>query len=102
MKFRNRLVHSEPEAQRLPLTGLQSPAPGRPVSVEARKSCLAVRQSLLAVAEATGRPAPRYLAYCPAGDAEDDELWATATVLTGLREDPDFPRLSPPWEATPD
>jgi hypothetical protein len=91
VRVRNRLVHSTPIPEPFPLTGPRAAVPGRSTSVAARKSCLAVRQSLLAVAVATGRVVPGYLAYCPPGDPERDEVWTGATLLTGTRDDPEFP-----------
>ncbi|MHB8463707.1 MAG: hypothetical protein ACYDD7_02600, partial [Acidimicrobiales bacterium] len=99
--FRNQLVHSRPVAQPFALTGPDAPVPGRSISVAARRACLSLRESLLAVAGAVGTAPPAYLAYCPHGDVEDDEVWSAASVMTGTRADPDFPPMSAQTSATP-
>jgi hypothetical protein len=91
---RNAFVHSKPVAEQVPATGAGAPAPGRSLSVEARLTCLAVRRSFVDLAGRLDLSLPEYLAYCPSAAADDDAAWTSATVMTGVREDPDFPPLS--------
>ncbi|MGH2538929.1 MAG: hypothetical protein ACREK3_06725 [Gemmatimonadota bacterium] len=95
--LRNRLVHSIPEAESLPLAN--APQPGYWLSVEARRACLIVRKVLTRLARSLQQDPPRYLAYCPLVDPADDDEWNRAVLFTGAREDPDFPpatQLEPP------
>lgn len=89
--FRNDLVHPKPKERELILASPQ--APGRDLSLRARQTCFLVRQTLVEIADLLGLTRPRYLAYCPAGDFKDEAVWATAVVMTGVRDDPDFPKL---------
>jgi hypothetical protein len=90
--FRHELVHPKPIEQELGLNVSRSP--GRDLSVQARRTCWAVRRCLIEVSDKLGFSRPRYLNYCPAGDPEDDEAWKNAVVMTGVRPDPDFPSAS--------
>jgi hypothetical protein len=88
---RNELIHSKPMEQAM---DFDAPwRPGRMLSEEARFSCLTIRKVLIALAASLSMPAPGYLSYCPPGDFRDEASWAKATVLTGIRDDPDFPPL---------
>lgn len=89
--YRNDLVHPKPEERQLDLSTPR--APGRDLSLRARETCLAVRKSLLMLADVLGVSRPPYLAYCPPGNFADDEAWSTAVVMTGLPDDPDFPKV---------
>lgn len=91
---RNALVHSKPTAERIPVTGANAPMPGRSAVVDARTTCLAVRQSLVDLAGRIGVDPPRYLASCPPSRPDDDEAWRAASLRTGLRRDPVFPPMS--------
>lgn len=90
VKFRNQLVHPKPYEQEISLVSSQEP--GRDLSLRARRTCLRVRESLVRVADVLQLERPAYLAYCPPGDFSQDDIWGTASLLTGVREDPDFPR----------
>lgn len=89
VEFRHELVH--PKAKERELDMAAAPVPGLDLSLGARETCLLVRESLIALAVRLGMARPRFLAYCPAGDFRDIQLWSTAVVMTGVREDPDFP-----------
>jgi hypothetical protein len=89
---RNDVIHGSTALEQYSFR--QGLTPGRTESVNARKACIAVRQSLLLVATTLGLEKPRYLAYCPAARADDDNAWATAVLLTGTRPDPDFPTVA--------
>lgn len=91
MKLRNDLIHGNAVAIEEPL---ESKSAGRPLVLEARRTCLAVREALLALAAALSEEPPRYLAFCPEGAIEDDEVWRNARVTTGMREDSVFPKVS--------
>ena len=90
-KRRVRYVHSEPVPEAMPVTGKRTALPGMTVSVEARSTCLAVRLSLIDLANRLGVPKPDYLAYCPPVDPNDEDAWRAASFQTGMRPDPDFP-----------
>ncbi len=89
---RNRYLHSTPLAQPLKVTGSGTVLPGT-ISVEARRACLAVRVAFVDLARCLGFEPPRYLAYCPAADPDDEAAWSAASAKTGTRADPDFPRV---------
>lgn len=89
--WRKRIVHGDAHCFAVQLGGEASFRPGHSLSVEARRACFAVRQCLVATADRLGLPAPDYLAYCPPVEPTDDAAWRTAEILTGTREDPDFP-----------
>lgn len=91
VKRRNAFVHAVPVPEPFPTTGSRALVPGHSLSVEARRACLAVRSSLISLARLMEVPIPAYLSYCPPGPPDDIGSWRTATVLTGLRNDPDFP-----------
>lgn len=91
VRQRDRLVHSKPEVERLPLTGSEEVTPGGSVSLAARRACLAVRGSLLEVAALIDHEPPHYLVYCPATPTEDERAWITAEVMAGARPDSVFP-----------
>jgi hypothetical protein len=88
--FRHELVH--PKANERELKIASGPVPGLDLSLKARETCQLVRKSLIAVADVLGLSRPKYLAYCPPGDFRDDQLWSSAVVMAGVREDPDFPK----------
>ena len=88
---RNELIHSKPMEQAVDFNAPWRP--GRMLSEEARFSCLTIREVLIALAASLSMSAPGYLSYCPPGDFRDEVSWAKATVLTGVRDDPDFPPL---------
>jgi hypothetical protein len=90
---RNSLLHSRPVEEPFPVTGSKKALPGRWMLLEARRSCFAVRTSLVDLARRLKVATPEFLAYCPHGDPTDDEAWRSATVLTGVRPDPDFPSI---------
>jgi hypothetical protein len=89
--FRHDVTHPKPIPQDVRLGGTE--APGRGPSIQARKTCFFIRRCLVDVARSIGLDPPRYLAYCPPGPYDDDNAWRTAVVMTGVREDPDFPRV---------
>jgi hypothetical protein len=91
---RDDLVHSKPIEQELPLTSFGAREPARWLSVESRRAGVAVRKSLIAVANAIDREPPSYLAYCPEADPADDPAWLSTVFQTGLRADSVFPPLS--------
>lgn len=97
IKLRNDLIHGNAIAEEQPL---EQRGAGRPLMLDARGSCLVVRQALLAMAEMLGEPPPSYLAFCPEASVEDDEGWRNARVLTGLREDSVFPKAGSTIEPT--
>lgn len=70
----------------------ERPTPGLDLSHRAREACSLVRASLINLADLLGVDRPEYLTYCPPGDFRDDHSWSTAVVMTGVREDPDFPK----------
>lgn len=88
--FRHELVHPKATSRELKIAS--PPIPGVDLSLLARETCLMVRQSLIMVADRLGVSKPSYLAYCPAGHFRDDRLWSTAVAMTGVREDPEFPK----------
>jgi hypothetical protein len=90
---RNAFVHSEPVAEQVPATGAGVPAPGRSMSVEARATCLTARRSFVDLARRLDVPPPRYLAYCPPAEPDDDAAWTAASLMTGVRPDHDFPPI---------
>jgi hypothetical protein len=90
VKRRNDFVHSSPAEEVVAMIGPDS-IPGRALSLEARESCLIVRQSLVDLARVIGVEPPRYLAYCPPGRPDDEEEWGKASIWTGMRDDRDFP-----------
>jgi hypothetical protein len=92
VKRRDELVHAKSEEQLVPLVG-PTTVQGRSLSVYARQSCSVVRRSLVDLARAIGEDPPRYLAYCPPCEPDDDEGWRRAVGMTGAREDPDFPKV---------
>lgn len=93
VKRRNDLVHSKPEEHLVPLIG-SGTIPGRGLSVEARRSCKVVRDSMVAMARAISEQPPRYLANCPPTPPDDDDAWRMAIISTGMRDDPDFPKVA--------
>ena len=93
VKRRNAMMHAKPTEEEFPLFGAQAPIPGYAHSVAARKACLSVRLALVELAHVLGLAAPRYLAYCPDIEADDDKTWLSAVVMTGAREDAVFPRI---------
>jgi hypothetical protein len=93
VKLRDGFVHSKAEDQLVPLVG-PTIVPGRSLSVEARWSCPVIRRSLVDLARAIGEDPPRYLANCPPCEPDDDEGWGAAVMMTGARDDPDFPKVS--------
>jgi hypothetical protein len=93
VKRRNDVVHPKPIAVTAALSGSKVVLPGLSASLDARGACLAVRECLIATAGMIGESKPKYLAYCPPGAVDDDVVWATAELLTGVREDPDFPKV---------
>lgn len=90
VKLRNDLIHGNAVAQEQPL---EQKVAGRPLVLEARQTCFVVRTSLLDLASILDEPPPRYLAFCPEGSIEDDDMWGSARVMTGLREDSVFPKV---------
>jgi hypothetical protein len=90
---RHGIVHSKPEVERVPIGGGSTVGAERETE-KARRACLGVRGVLIAVAKAMGVEPPRYLAMAPPGDPADPRPWATAVVLTGVRDDPDFPKTT--------
>jgi hypothetical protein len=88
---RNAFVHSMPVPEAVPATGARATVPGHSLLVESRTACLAVRSSFIDLAHVLEVPSPAYLAYCPHGSPEDEESWRSASVLTGVRRDPEFP-----------
>jgi hypothetical protein len=93
VKMRNAFVHSMPIPEPVPVTGARTVVPGTSISVEARATCLAVRSSFVDLARRLTVPLPKYLATCPPVAPDNDAVWTSATVMTGSREDPDFPRV---------
>lgn len=91
---RNAFVHSRSVAEEVPATGAKVPLPGRSMSVEARSTSLAVRRSFVDLARRLDVPPPSYLAYCPPAEPDDDAAWNAASVMTGVRPDPDFPPIA--------
>lgn len=91
IKLRNDLIHGNAIAEEQPL---EQRGAGRPLVLDARRTCLAVRQALLVLAQIVGDDPPSYLAYCPEATVEDDEAWANARLLTGMREDSIFPKVA--------
>jgi len=77
-----------------PLSAERQRIPGYEQSLDARRACRAVREALVALAYILGIEPPGYLAYCPSGPAEDDDAWRNASVMTGMRQDSDFPPVS--------
>lgn len=92
VKRRNAYVHPRPLEQPLPAVGRRAAVPGRTASQEARGTCKAVRDAFLDLARRLEVTPPKYLAYCPPCAADDDDGWRSASVMTGTRPDPDFPR----------
>ena len=90
MRLRNDLIHGNAIAVEEPL---ERRGGGRPLVLEARRTCLAVRIALLHLAEIFHEEPPRYLSFCPEGPIEDDEVWRNARVSTGMREDSIFPKV---------
>lgn len=93
VKRRNALVHSVPVPEPVPVVGKKALTPGSSMSIEARATCLAVRTSFIDLARRLGTRLPPYLAYCPPAAATDDAAWASASIMTGSRFDPDFPTV---------
>jgi hypothetical protein len=62
--------------------------------LEARRTAASVRATLLELASILETKKPRYLAYCPPCGAEYENAWSGGAVMTGLRDDPDVPKLS--------
>jgi hypothetical protein len=89
LRLRNDLIHGNAIAEEQPL---EQRGAGRPLVLEARRSCLVVRQALLLLAEMLDETPPKFLAFCPEAPAEDDESWRNARVLTGMRQDSVFPK----------
>lgn len=94
VKRRNDIVHGSPKTISVPLTGTNALVPGTTESLAAREACMSVRKSLLIVADALGVDPPRYLAYCPDVSPTDDDAWGKAIILTGVRDDPVFPKIA--------
>lgn len=95
VRRRNELVHSTPRETHVPLMGGgRETLPGYGWTLEARRACFTVRSALVALADICGLEPPRYLAYCPPAPPEDDDAWRAASIMTGARDDPDFPRAS--------
>ena len=94
VRLRNELVHSKPVEQNLPLGSLVAREPARWLCVEARRAAVAVRESLVQVTVLMGVEPPDYLIYCPEADPEDDVKWLSVVVLTGMRDDSVFPKVS--------
>lgn len=93
-KRRDKFIHSKPVQEPIIVTGSRAERPAVSLSVEARKTCLTVRRSFIELAYLLKMDLPKYFAYCPATSPDDDETWGSATVMTGVRPDPDFPRTS--------
>lgn len=94
VKLRNELVHSKPVEQSLALGSLVAREPARWLCVEARRSAIAIRECLVRVSAVLGEEPPHYLIYCPEADPEDDEKWVGVVILTGVRDDSVFPKVS--------
>lgn len=93
---RNDIMHGSLNTVDLPLVGGSSPAPGTTESLAARETCRVVRHSLILVASKIDAQPPTYLAYCPDVPPEDTNTWQSAVVLTGVRDDPVFPKAGEP------
>lgn len=91
LQLRNNLLHGNPIEETWPL---QPRAAGRYMILEARRTAASVRATLLELAGILKTEKPAYLAYCPPGAPEDEDVWRGGAVMTGLREDPDFPKVS--------
>jgi hypothetical protein len=94
VKRRNSFVHPTPIPVTLPTFGARAPSPGSSTSIEARAACLAVRTSLVDLARVLSVDPPRYLAYCPLVAPDDTQAWHGASLMTGARQDPDFPTVA--------
>ena len=94
VEARKSIIHSNPMTKVVLLSVAAHRVPGYEQSLEARRACWAVRQSMVALAAILRTDPGSYLAYCPPGPAEDDDAWRNASVMTGMRADPDFPPLS--------
>ena len=89
---RNGLVHSEHVAEAVPAVGKLNWAAGSTISFEESNSCDAVRRSFLDLARRLNATPPSYLQYSPASGPKDEQAWRTASIMTGVRPDPDFLR----------
>lgn len=92
--LRNRIVHSKPAREVVSLSSEARHVPGYEQSLEARRASWAVRRALVTLARILETGPPDYLAYCPPDPPEDDDVWRNASIMTGMREDPDFPPVS--------
>lgn len=85
---RHRIVHSRPgetETRSISKADVLSQA------LQARRACAGVRHVLVSLARLRQESPPDYLKASPP-DPNDVKAWRTATVLAGLRDDPDFPK----------
>lgn len=94
VRQRKDLVHSKPVEQSLLLGTLVAREPARWLCIEARRAAVAVRESLVMVARILGEDPPHYLIYCPEADPDEDAKWLSAVILTGMRDDSVFPKVS--------
>jgi hypothetical protein len=88
---RDTFVHSKRDPVMIPVSGENTVDPGRSMSLSARRTGFTVRRCMIDLARRLEKEAPKYLQYCPPSDPEQDDAWFTATVMTGVRPDPDFP-----------
>jgi hypothetical protein len=93
VRSRKELVHASGAVRVLGLTAHEVVEPSRAMSLDARRACWTVRRSLVNVARLLGYDLPPYLAYCPPCPPESDTGWSGAVVMTGARDDPDFPPI---------
>lgn len=64
-----------------------------------RWACTVVRSMCMAYCRIVDEDPPRFLAYVPPADPDELQAWVSASIMTRVRDDPDFPkRPSPFWE----
>lgn len=97
VKARNALVHPRPSETfyegRAGLLRAVLESEQRRDARRGRWACTVVRQMLLAFGNATGIETPDWVAYVPPGGPDELDAWSKANVLTGVRDDPDFPKV---------
>lgn len=95
---RNRLAHPKPEIRTFEGAGSLLRAYREPSVLDVRpedgrKACMTARKMILEFSRIVGDDPPSWCAYVPNADSSDLEAWSRANILTGIRDDPDFPRF---------
>jgi len=96
--LRNRLVHPSPREDffsgEFSLVAAMLPSSKLDVGTnDGRKACATARRMILEFCRLVRLSRPSWCAYVPPTKETDLESWSTANILTGIRDDPDFPKV---------